>query len=222
MKKQVQKDPSLVKKVFSTIFFTLIIIIGVISILTSIAGFSRGLIIFGSLYLILGVFAFFPKKIIKISNGKKLLIVLSVFIILLILSIIFNWSTSEEIFNHDLQEEFILDGEASNISVIIYNTTKATTIILNNQEKTTTGYFLFINCELINLGKSAVTLNPIYDIIDNQNKTYAGMGFSSYQESFQPDLKKQIYFLFEIPTSAEELKFRIRDQTGLHIINLVI
>jgi hypothetical protein len=119
-----------------------------------------------------------------------------------------------------MQESFVLNGGASNISIIIYNTTKTATILLNNKETTTTGYFLFVNCEITNLGKSAVTLSPTYDIVDNQNKTYAGMGFSGNQETFQPDLKKQSYFLFEIPLSAQGLNFRLRDKTQLHIIDL--
>ncbi len=220
MKKEVEKESSAVGKVFSTIFLILSISIGLISILTAITGFFTGFILSGILYLILGIFTFLPRKIIKIPNWTKFLITLTAFIILLIINISLNWSLSNELINHNMQETFILDGGASNISMIIYNTSKEKTILLNSQEKTTEGYFLFVNGKLTNLGSSAVNVNPTYDIIDNQNKSYAGMGFSGYQEAFQPDLEKDIYFLFELPTSAQELKFRIKDRIGIHVIDL--
>ncbi len=208
-------------KIFSTIFLILSIIIGIISIITGITGFFMGFTTIGILYLILGIFAFLPRKIIKIPNCGKFLIVLTASIILLIVNISLNWP-ADTFINHNLQETFILNGGASNISTIIYNTTKEKSILVNNQEKTTTGYFLVINCELTNLGKSAVTLNPKYDIIDNQNQTYAGLGFSGSQEYFQPNLKKQCYFVFELPNSVQGIKFRLRDKIGIHVIDLRI
>jgi len=223
MKKEV-KEQSGASKFFSVIFLILVIIIGLISFLTAIVGFFTGKTLFGVLYLILAIFCFLPRKIIRIPNWAKFLIAFTASIVLLIMSISLNWNlaTSTTLFNHNLQETFILEGGASNISTIFYNSTKEQTIILNGKEKTTEGYFLIINGAFTNLGEATVTLNPTYYIIDNQNKTYAGIGFGGSQEYFQPNLKKQSYFIFELPTSAQGLHFYLKGNKGTHVISLGI
>jgi len=219
MKKEVEKEQSAVGKFFPKAFFVLSIIIGVISILTTITSFFLGFILSGVLYLILGIFTFLPRKIIKLPNWAKFLIALAVFLILLIVSAVY-WEVPNALIEHNIQETFILDGGASNLSMTVLNTSKEASILIDGEEKTTEGYFLFVNCELTNLGKSAVTVTPLYDIVDSQNRSYAGLGFSGTQESFQPDLMKQVYFLFELPQSAQDLKLRIQDAIGIHIIEL--
>ena len=221
MKKEENKEQSKISRFFSIFFLTLSIILGVLCLLTAIGSFAMKFIISGILYLILGIFAFLPRNIIRIPNWEKFSIMFVVFIILLFVSASY-WRIPPVLIEHNLQEMFILEGGASNLSIIIYNTSQEKTIILNGEEKSSGGYFLFVNCELTNLGKSAVTINPTYNIIDSQNKTYTGIGFSGSQEYFQPDLKKQSYFLFEIPESALGLKFYIRDKVGIHFVDLKI
>jgi hypothetical protein len=222
MKKKMERKQSGINKFFSVFFLILIIIIGVTSILTSLTGFSMGKNAFGILYLILGIFCFLPRKIIKFPNWVKFLIIILVSLILMIVSISLNWNLSvkEQFFNHNMQETFTFYGGVSNISVKVHNITKEKVIIFNSIEKKTGGYFLVVNCEFTNLGEMTITLNPNYYIIDNQNKTYAGMVFSGYQEYFQPNLKKQSYFILELPNSAEGLRFYLKDILGTHVINL--
>jgi hypothetical protein len=224
MKKGMKKEQSGITKFFSVFFLILIIIIGIISILTSFTGFSLGKVTFGILYLILGIFCFLPRKIIKFPNWVRFVIAVVASFVLIIMSISLNWnlSTPESTFNHNMQESFIFNGAVSNISVKVHNITKEKVIILNSIEKKTEGYFLVINCEFTNLGESTLTLNPNYYIMDNQNKSYAGMIFSGYQEYFQPDLKKQAYFILELPNSSEGLNFYLKDSIGIHIISLGI
>ena len=126
-----------------------------------------------------------------------------------------------QILNHNLGEEFILNS-ATNVSMIVYNTTKENSILVNGQERTSTGYFLLVNSALTNLGNSAITINPSYNLVDSQNKTYVSIGFSGNQESFQPGLKKNVYFVFEVPTTINSIKFRISDEKSIHIISLGI
>lgn len=122
--------------------------------------------------------------------------------------------------HHDLQESFMLYKD--HFSVIIYNTTKVTSILVENKERTTEGYFLFVNCEITNLQKDSAKLSPVFSLTDNQNNTYQGLGFGGYEEYFQHNLGKETYFLFEIPKTAQGLKFIIEDSVGVHVVDLKV
>ena len=221
MKKEAEKQ-SVAGKISSVIFLIFNIILGLFALIIGIMAIFYEKYLFVVLYMLLGVFTFLPKKLIKISNWKKFLIALGIFIIISIMSaaLNWNWSSNDNFVYHNMQETFILDTGAQNLSLIIYNTTKEETILVSGQQKTTTGYFLLINSEITNLGNSPVSVNPAYDIIDRQNQTYAGFGSSLAQESLQPNLGKQGYFVLELPDSAQGLKFRIRDDRAIHVIDL--
>lgn len=221
MKKEAEKQ-STAGKISSVIFLIFNVILGLLALIIGIMAIFYGKYLFVVLYMLLGVFTFLPRKLIKISNWKKFLVALGVFIIISIMSAALNWdwSSNDNFVYHGMQETFILNTGTSNLSLIIYNTTKEETILVSGQQKTTTGYFLIINGEITNLGNSPVSVNPAYDIIDNQNQTYAGLGSSITQESLQPNLGKQGYFVFELPDSAQGMKFRILDDSAIHVIDL--
>ena len=220
MKKEAEKQ-SAGGKIFSIIFLILSIILGIFAIIIGIMAIFYKKYLFALLFVFLGLFTFLPRKVIKIANWKKFLIGLGVFILLSTMSVFSNWNWNNDNFvDHNMQEKFTLDTGTQNISMIIYNATKEESILVSGQEKTTTGYFLVINCEITNLGESPVLVSPGYDIIDNQNQTYGGIGFSGSQEYFQPDLRKQCYFVFELPDSAQGMKFRIKDNSAIHVIDL--
>ncbi len=223
MKKGAEKQPT-EGKISSIIFLILNIILGVFTLIIGIMAIFYEKYLFVVLYILLGVFAFLPRKIIKISNWKKFLIGVGIFILISTMSIFSNWNLNnngnDNFVNNNMQEKFILNTGDSNLSMIVYNTTKEESILVNGQEKTTTGYFLRINCEITNLGISPVLVDPGSGLIDSQNQTYASIGFSLSQEYLQPDLAKQCYFVFELPDSAQGIKFRIRDESAIHVIDL--
>ena len=222
MKKEAKKEESVIKKIISGIFLALNIILGVLVLIMALmAFFAYSAYLSGVLYFLLAIFLFFPRRILIIPNWLKFLIAMVIFTAILFINVLLYWPGAPQILTHNLREEFILDS-ATDVSIIVYNTTRENSILVNGQEKTSIGYFLLINSAITNLGNSAITINPSYDLTDSQNKTYAGIGFSGNQENFQPGLKKTAYFVFEIPSTINGIKFRIRDDKSIHIVSLGI
>jgi len=216
-----ENEPTGAKKVFQVIFIVISFFLG-LSSLGMAFFYLISEVYFGAfLSLLFAVFAFLPKKITRVPYwARATIIFISIQVILVTMSLTVPLP---EVINHNLQEEFIFDVGATNFSMIIYNTTKATSILVGNQEKTTTGYFIIVNCELANLGQYAVNLSMNknwYNLMDDQNKTYLGSSNLQDQETFQPNLEKKFYYLFEIPKTAQGINLQLRDRKDTHIINL--
>ena len=200
MKKEVQK-----KEVgFITI---LNIIVGVILAIFCLVTLFSELFLTGILFLALAVFIFLPQKILKFSKWLKLLIgVIGFFVVLIIIGL--QVPSQEPDFEyHSLNEDFILSYNKINISMVVYNATKEDTILLNDQEKTTTGIFIKINVALTNLEKVPVNFGAYVGMADSQNNSYEVLGYSLGDEPLQPNLRKEFFYIFETPEQATGLKF---------------
>ena len=216
MKKEVEK-----KEVgFITI---LNIVVGVALALFCLLTLFSGLFLTGILLLALTVFIFLPQKILKFSKWLKLLIgVVGFFVILIIIGL--QVPSQEPDFEyHAFNEDFILSYKKINVSMVVYNATKEDTIFLNDEEKTTTGIFIKINGALTNLEKVPVTFGAYVGLTDSQNNSYEVLGYNLGDGSLQPNLKKDLYYIFEIPKQASGLKFIVTpDNKNFKAINLGI
>ena len=207
MKKEVKKKELQKKEVgFITI---LNIVVGVILTLFCLINLFSGLFLTGILFLALAVFIFLPQKILKFSKWLKLLIgIIGFFVVLIIIGL--QVPSQELDFEyHSLNEDFILSYNKINISMVVYNATKEDTILLNDEEKTTTGIFIKINVALTNLEKLPVNFGAYVGMADSQNNSYEVLGYNLGDGSLQPNLKKEFYYIFETPEQATGLKFII-------------
>jgi hypothetical protein len=215
MKKEVEKE-----KPKGRFFLVVSIIIGILYLLIGFLFILWGAPGRGALLLVASLFAFLPKKITRVPYWTRFVIIIAVFVVIYIAGQISLYTISHNFINHNMQETFIMDkGE---LSMIVYNTTNYTSILVGNETKTTEGYFLFINCGITNLGKDSTMISPLYSLVDNKNNTYQGLGFSGYNKYFQNGLEKDVYFVFELPKTAHGLKFYIEDRTGVHVVDLNI
>ncbi len=207
--------------------------IGFITVINFIAGillllFGIGLLIIrdylsGSLILALVVFLFFPQKIWEINKWLKLLIVVACFIVIAIVNGVNMPSTEPEFMYYNLNEDFILTFNNVNFSMIIYNTTKETKILIDDEEITTEGIFLFVHGAVTNLGKTATDFGFYSELTDSQNNSYSVISFYFGTAGLQPNLKKSFFNVFEIPKNASGLKFSVADNTNVvRIINLEV
>jgi len=216
MKKEVQK-----KEVgFITI---LNIVVGVVLALFCLLTLFSGLFLAGILLLALAVFIFLPQKILKFSKWLKLLIgVVGFFVVLIIIGL--QVPSQEPDFEYYLlNEDFILSYKKINVSMVVYNATKEDTIFLNDEEKTTAGIFIKINGALINLEKVPINFGAYVGMTDSQNNSYEVLGYNLGDGSLQPNLKKEFYYIFEIPKQASGLKFIVtQDNKHFKSINLEI
>ena len=205
-------------------FITVInIIVGIIIAVFGLLTLIRGFYLYGTLFLVLAVFIFLPQKILKFSKWLKLLIgVVGFFVLLAIIG--FNVPSQEPVFElYSLNEPFILNYDEVNISMVIYNATKEDKIILNGEERTSEGVFIKVNGALINLIKLPVNIGISVFIIDSQNNSYTNLGYNLGEGPLQPNLRREIFYIFEVPKEATGLKFLVaEDKKHLMEIDLGI
>lgn len=193
-------------------FITVInVIVGVIFVIFCVLTLIMGLYLIGVLFLVLAVLLFLPQKILKFSKWLKLLIgVVGFFVLLAIVGL--NMPSQEPVFAlYSLNEPFILSHKEINISMVVYNATKEDTFILNGEEITSEGVFLKVNGALINLEKSPVNIEIGVGIIDNQNNSYTSLGYNLGEGPLQPNLRREIFYIFEIPKQVSGLKFIVEE-----------
>lgn len=202
-------------------FFAVInIISGVIVLCFSILTLIMSIYSAAALFFVLAVFLFLPRKITKISNWLKFLIGIVVFFIIAIIAGVNLPTIEKEIVTHNLNENFVITSKNINYSVIIYNITKEKDIVLNGQAKTTSGFFLFINGAMTNLGKDPAGPSFYNSLEDSKNNTYTYIGYNFGEGLLQPNLKRSFYYIYETPSDASGLKFGITDDYKSHIISL--
>lgn len=222
MNRGVKKEESIIGKIISVTFLILNIILGIFGlIMVILAFFVYSAYLSGFLYFALTIFLFIPRKVLIIPNWSKFLIAIFIFIAILFLNMALYWPEQSPILIHEFGEEFVLES-STNISMIIYNATLENSVLIGGQEKNTAGSFILVNCGMTNVGDNSITINPGYDIIDNQNKTYAGIEFSAGAEIFQPNLQKKASFIFEVPNTIKNITFRISDDKKIHLVPLGI
>ena len=204
MKKEVQK-----KEVgFITVINTIVgIIIAVFFILTLIGG----LYLVSVLFLVLAVFIFIPQKILRFSKWLKLLIgVIGFFVLLIIIGL--QVPSQEPVFEYySLNEPFILNYDEVNISMVVHNATKEDKVVLNGEEITSEGVFIKVNGALINLVKLPVNIGISVWVTDNQNNSYTALGYNLGEGLLQPNLKREIFYIFEVSKETTGLKFLIAE-----------
>jgi len=210
MKKEVKKKEAQKKEVgFITVINTIVgIIIAVFFILTLI----RGLYLVSVLFLVLAVFIFLPQKILKFSKWLKLLIgVVGFFVLLIIIGL--QVPPQEPVFEpYSLNEPFILDYGEVNISMVVYNATKEDKVVLNGEEITSEGVFIKVNGALINLIKLPVNIGIIVWVMDNQNNSYTALGYNLGEGPLQPNLKREVFYIFEVPKETTGLSFLVAEE----------
>jgi len=221
MKKEVQKKEVQKKEVG---FITVInIIVGIIIAIFFILTLIMGLYLVSALFLILAVFIFLPQKILRFSKWLKLLIgVVGFFVLLAIVGLIMP--SQEPVFvQYSLNEPFILSYKKINVSMVVYNATKEDTILLDGEEKTTVGIFIKINGALTNLGNAASDFGVYTSLTDSQNNSYTTLGYNFGEGALQPNLRKNFYYIFEVPKQSSGLTFVITtDNKQLNAIDLGI
>ena len=135
----------------------------------------------------------------------------------------FSLKTPDNAPEISLNEPFILNYDEVNISMVIYNATKEDKIILNGEERTSEGVFIKVNGALINLIKFPVNIGISVFIIDSQNNSYTNLGYNLGEGPLQPNLRREIFYIFEVPKEATGLKFLVaEDKKHLMEIDLGI
>jgi hypothetical protein len=214
-KQEERKEVSFIS-VINVIAGIIVAIFGVISLLAALILSSPIFYVPTFLFFAFAVFLFLPQKVIRMSKWLKLLIaVIGFFISLIILGALgTNIPRAQASFEeHPLNEAFIITYNKVNFSMVIYNSTQTDKMIVDGQEKTTSGIFLLVHGSATNNGNYASILSFSSGLMDNQNKSYSLHSANMESGEIQPGLSRNFFVVFEIPKSASGLKFLVADQT---------
>ena len=190
-------------------------IVGIIVAIFCLLALIGGFYLIGALFFVLTIFIFLPQKVLKFSKWLKLLIgIVGFFVLLAIIGL--NLPSQESVFEiYSLNEPFILNYDEVNLSMVVYNATKEDKIILNGEERTSEGFFIKVNGALINLVKLPVNIGINVWIMDSQNNSYTPLGYNLGEGPLQPNLRREIFHIFEIPKQSSGLKLFIKDKTKI-------
>ena len=164
------------------------------------------------------------QKILNFSKWLKLVIVVVGFLVIVVIQGINIPSSQPEIKYYGFNEDFLLTYKSNNFSMVIYNITKEKSMSIDGEEKTTTGVFLRINGGVTNMGiAGSPDFSAYTGLEDNQNNSYQLLGYNFGVGPFQPNLKKDFFYVFEIPKEAAGLKFSVSsDKHIFYVIDLGI
>lgn len=227
MKKQ-EKEPVKEVGVWNVICWIFVGLAVLFSVFSAVVTIKAGQIFVGLLFFIPGIFAAVPKKYLRISRPLKVIIFLVVYFILIVISGINAPKVEQQYEYYNLGESFNLTYGEEVFSMKITDITKETQVTVSGgQNVTTSGFYLFANGGITNLGKTTAnnggpfTFKFDSELKDNKDNTYTIFGTNNRVEGFQPNLEKLFYVAFEIPKQASGLKLFVRDKTKvIKVVNL--
>lgn len=212
-----------IKKVFSYIFSALLV---AFIILTGVESFKLGFIIIGILFFALATLVLVPHHLLRVTPALKIIIIVILYILLAAMTNPGGVNTKEQAYeNSELEQAINLTFGDNRFSVIVNQVQEETTIKVSEKgvekDVTTSGYFLIIKGEIVNLGSEPVNFpfgsfsakDPV--LKDFQDRSYSVYGSDIATGQLQPGVSKEFSYFFEIPKDASELKFIIKDKTDI-------
>ena len=124
---------------------------------------------------------------------------------------------------YDLDDQFNLTYNSNLFLVTISNVSKENTIVINDEEKTSSGVYIIVAMEAINSGKEPQYFEMAIGLNDINENLYTALGTDKEDLPLQPGLKTEFYYIFEVPADTTGLKLSITDEnTIIKVIDLEI
>ncbi|MBU0534814.1 MAG: hypothetical protein ABIJ82_02185 [Patescibacteria group bacterium] len=198
------------KTVIGYIFNALILIFFIFSGVVTV---KAGQLVVGILYYVLAALVVVPHHRLRVTKSLKFVILVILFFILTIISGVNNTPDKQKYDYFTLAQEFNLKYGGNTYSIVVKDVRQETKIIVQQKEVTTSGYFLIVRADIVNLGSESIDFklgkNP--ELIDNQDRRYTLYGSNIPAGKLQPSVAKEVSYFFEIPKDASGLKFIIKD-----------
>lgn len=194
--------------IFSALFLFFFIIIGIETI-------KAGQIVIGILYFVLSILVLVPHHLIRVTQSLKFVILIILFLVVAGISGS-NTPPAEQKYEHfGLEEKFNLTFGNNTFSMVVREAKHDAKISVSGKEVATSGYFIIVTGDIVNLGSETVNFKFGKDpeLKDGQNRLYTLYGTGLAVGKLQPSVAKEISYVFEIPKDATGLKFIIRDKT---------
>jgi hypothetical protein len=214
--KSLKKEDKPVKKEFGlrdVISILLIIFFAIFSFFSGVVTIQAGQFVVGFLFIFLAAFLFVPKKYLRITGVLKGAIFIVIYFALLLISGMNAPIPEQQYEYYSLEQPFNLTSNGALFSIVIKNTTIDTKLLVDGKEITTSGLYLFVNGMLTNGEKVPAEFNLRSELKDDKDNLYNLLAINMGVGSFQPNLERHFYHVFEIPKNASGLKFFIKDKS---------
>ncbi len=192
--------------IFNALLLTFFIFSGVVTV-------KAGQLVVGILYYVLAVLVVIPHHRLRITKSLKLVILVILFLILTVISGVNNTPEKQKYEYFSLAQEFNLKYGGNTYSVVVKNVRQETKITVQQKEVTTSGYFLIVQADIVNLGSEPIDfkLGKDPELMDNKDRRYTLYGSNIPAGKLQPSVAKEVSYFFEVPKDASGLKFIIKD-----------
>ena len=211
MDSQATKEISL-KNVFTYILGALFLIFFITSGIITI---KEGKIVIGILYFVLSILVLIPHHRLKVTQSLKFVILIILFVVLAGMSGSGSSPAKQKYEYFDLGEKFNLASGNNTFSIVVREAKHDAKISISGKEVTTSGYFIIVTGDIVNLGSEPIDFKFGKDpeLKDGQNRLYTLYGTGLAVGKLQPSVAKEVSYVFEIPKDATGLKFIVRDKT---------
>ncbi len=213
-------DSGATKEIGLKTIFTFIVngLFSAFFITSGVINFKEKKIIAGLLYLVLAALAVVPHRLLRVTQALKIVILIILFVILAGFAAKGDPVAEQKYENFNLGQKFNLEFGKNTFSMVVkkvkYDAKLSTEL---KEEITTSGSFIIVTVDIVNLGSEAVVFklgtNP--ELKDDQDRHYTLYGKGITVEKLQPGVAKEVSYVFEIPKDATELKFIVRDKTNI-------
>lgn len=179
--------------------------------------FKEKKIVAGLLYFVLAVLALIPHRFLKVTQALKIVILTILFVILATLAAKGDPVAEQKYENYSLGQKFNLTYANDNFSMVVREAKNNSKISVSGKEVATSGYFIIITGDIVNIGSEAAVFKFRADpeLMDDKDRHYTLYGKALTVGKLQPGVAKEVPYVFEIPKDATGLKFIVRDKTTI-------
>lgn len=214
MKKENNK-PAKEIRLWTIICWISLVLAGATAIFSGVATIQAGQFFIGILFFVLAVFTFIPKKYLRISRSLKVVIFIVFYFTFLMISG-FNTPTPEQQYEYySFGEEFNLTLENNLFSMVIYNISTETEIVMDGENLSSQGVYIIISGVVKNLEKTPLDFSNQPELKDSDENLYTLVGFNIAPRKLQPNLERKFLDIFETPKDVVGLKYVLKDDTNI-------
>ena len=184
---------------------------------------GRGHLLLGVMFFILSGSTFIPHSYLRVTQPLKWVIIIFLYIVLAGISGRDIKPEEPKYERYNLLQEFKISSGEDTFLMTVKEVQQESNIVVQDKTVTTSGVFLIVKTEIENLGSQSVDFKFAKDpeLRDGENRLYSLYGASIPAGKLNPNVAKEISYVFEIPKDATELKFIVRDRTkAIKLINL--
>lgn len=198
------------KYILGALFFVSLIFAGVTTI-------KAGQFVIGVLFFVLSPLVLAPHHYLRVTQALKWVVIIIITVVLLAMSGLESPPVEQKYEYFTLRQEFNLALGNNTFSMVVREVKQSTTITVSGQAVSTSGYFLEIKTDIVNLGSESVDFKFGKDpeLKDNQDRRYTLYGATMQEGELHPSVAKEVSYVFEIPKEAAGLNFIVRDKTDI-------